>query len=399
MRIKNLKTGMVLKNYKDLCNVLEEKIKTGKSKQLQQEDWRRYFTWEKKGHKFIIDKIYSKPLPKIDNRKGNSGKSEGSRGNNVAEYIQNVEKLILNLLVQDKEDFGKVFLSKNVLLRTLNMVNDNFAYCKRRIPKLSKFMNVNQITINEWYDSTSSMLERNLETALKDLEKQSLIFWSREITVAEAQAVAEMGYSSRIIKTKRTDIFGDEVIDYEYYADPTVILTHREATDKEKRFILHTERETLKEMRVKNKAEIILKGLWGTFIEKVNNTILKELNIAFYYKSYKIIFNQDHIIEAVEDFNKFELDSISKKKEESILNNNIQSRITNNAKKRYTKAKNNDKKFKSDKTKRRASDDYVKNNEELNKNFIDLRAKDIRSLVRATKVGLTKEEIKEIEDL
>jgi hypothetical protein len=401
MNINSLKLKKY-KNYKELCGILDEDIKTGKSKQLQLKDWERYFTWEKEGHKFIVTEIYDKPKEKIDGRKvGNTGKSEGSRGNNVAEYIGNIEKLILNLLVQDKDNanFGRVFLSKNVLLRTLNMVNDNYAYCKRRIPKLSKFMNINQVTINEWYDSTSSMLERNLETALKDLEKQSLILWSREITVAEAKAVAEMNFNSKIIKKKRVDMFGEKVIDYEYYADPTVMLTHREATDREKRFILRTERETLKEMGMKNKAEVIYKGVWGNFIEKVNNTILEELNIAFYYKSYKILFNEEHISEAIDDFEIFELDDIDKKNEEQKLNTNIKKRITTNAKKRHTKAKNNTKTFKSDKTKRRADKEYVKHNEELNKNLIDVKAVDIKNLVRTTKVGLTEEELKEIESL
>ena len=86
-------------------------------------------------------------------------------------------------MVQDKDNasFGRVFLSKNVLLRTLNMVNDNYAYCKRRIPKLSKFMNINQVTINEWYDSTSSMLERNLEI-LKRFRKTIINTLVKEIT-------------------------------------------------------------------------------------------------------------------------------------------------------------------------------------------------------------------------
>ena len=46
-----------------------------------------------------------------------------------------------------------------------------------------------------------------------------------------------MNFNSKIIK-KRVDMFGEEVIDYEYYADPTVMLTHREATDREKRIYI-----------------------------------------------------------------------------------------------------------------------------------------------------------------
>ncbi|KGI37933.1 hypothetical protein DP149_10150 [Clostridium tetani] len=406
MNIKNLKTGMVLKNYKELCETLEEKVKSGKSKRLQLKDWERYFEWEKEGYKFIITEIYDKPKKKIDGRKvGNTGKNPNSYGNAKAEYIGNIQKLVLDLLAQDTNDlsYGRVFLSKNQLLRALKMINDNYAFCKQRIHKLSKFIKIDKETVEEWYDSTSSMLERNLEVALKELEKQSLIFWSREITVAEAQSVAEMENLGEIIKTTKTDVYGEEILNYEYYADNTVILKHREATDKEKRFILRTEREVLKEMQCKNKAEVILKGVWSNFIEKVNNTILKELNIAFYYKSYKILFNGEHISEAIDDFEIFELDYYARIEEQQQLNKCVDDKIYTNAKRRHQKAKNENilgKIHKDAKINRRAAEDYIKNNKELNKNLIDAKARDIKDLVKKTKTGeLSREDIKVIESL
>lgn len=405
MNINNLELKKY-KNYKELCIVLKEKIKTGKSKQLQLKDWERYFNWEKGGYGYIITEIYEKPKPKVDGRKvGNTGKSEGSRGNNKAEYIQNIEKLILDLLAQDTNDlnFGRVFLSKNQLLRALKMVNDNYAFCKQRIPKLSKFINIDQATIEEWYDSTSSMLERNLETALKELEKQSLIFWSREITVAEAQAIAEMENLGEIIKTTKTDNFGEEIENYEYKTDSTVILKHREATEKEKAFILRVERETLKEMQCKNKAEVILKGQWSNFTKKINDVILDKLNIAFYYKSYKIIFNEDHVTEKIEEIEKLELDYWARKEEQQKLNNYVGNKIYNNAYKRHKKAKNEKENIlgkihKDEKINRRAAEDYIKNNKELNKNLIDAKAKDICNSVKKTR-ELSKQDIKVIESL
>lgn len=393
MNINNLELKKY-KNYKELCETLNEDIKTGKSKQLQLKNWERYFTWNKDGYGFIVTEIYSTPKKKIDGR----GKSVGSRGNNKAEYIENIEKLILDLLVQDNTEFGKVFLSKNKLLRALKMVNDNYAFCKQRIHKLSEFIKIDKETVEEWFDSTSSMLERNLEVALKNLEKQSLIFWSREITVAEAQSVAEMENLGEIIKITKEDVYGEEIVNYEYYADNTVILKHREATDKEKRFILRTERDLLKEMQCKNKAEIILKGTWSNFIEKVNNTILKELNIAFYYKSYKILFNEEHILDELDDIENFELDYYARIEEQQQLNKYIDDKIYTNAYKRHKKAKNEI--HRDTKTNRRAAEDYIKNNKELNKNLIDAKAKDICNLVKKTKTGeLSKEDIKVIESL
>lgn len=61
--------GMVIKNYKELCNLLGQEVKSGKSKKLQLEDFKRYFDWEKSGQKFIITDIYDTPLTKEDRRK------------------------------------------------------------------------------------------------------------------------------------------------------------------------------------------------------------------------------------------------------------------------------------------------------------------------------------------
>lgn len=64
----NLRIGQVIKNYKELCALLGEEVKTGKSKQLQIDNMKRFFEWEKAGQKFIITDIYDTPLPKVDGR-------------------------------------------------------------------------------------------------------------------------------------------------------------------------------------------------------------------------------------------------------------------------------------------------------------------------------------------
>ena len=46
------------KNYRKICEYLHELIKTGKSKQLQLENWKRYFEYERDGNAFVITKVY-----------------------------------------------------------------------------------------------------------------------------------------------------------------------------------------------------------------------------------------------------------------------------------------------------------------------------------------------------
>lgn len=79
-----LYTNAIFKNYKELCNALDEPIKTGKSKQLQLKDWERYFSYEKDGNKFIITEIFDTPLEKIDKR------TEGNRSKYVQPFMDYV---------------------------------------------------------------------------------------------------------------------------------------------------------------------------------------------------------------------------------------------------------------------------------------------------------------------
>jgi len=385
-------TSNSIKNYKELCVILDEKMAVGGSKKYQLKEFERYFKYHKSGNKFIIDEIYDNPLEKIETRGG---------ANNVTEYTKYIENLILDLLVQGgntKQGFGRVFLSKNQLFKEFNMINDNYVFCKRRIPKLSKFMNINKETVEEWYDLNDDMLERNLNQALNSLENQSLISWDKKLTIAEAIPLAEIKKDgTEIVKRKYIDQYDEEQIDYKYRADDEIVLNYREATDKEDAFILKTEKEILKELGCDNKQKIIKFGMWDTFKNKVDNIVLKELNIAFYYKSYKILFNEEHINEAIDDiYGKCELTEEEKKDSKYLINNDVIDRTITNAENRHEKAtKEKSKiigKMKDDKegqrTKRRAEENYLNDNIELGNSLIFINATNIKDSVKKTKLDV-----------
>ena len=78
MKIENLKVGMVIKNYKELCKLLEIEEKGGSSKKCQMNKLSVCCKFHKEGQKIIIDEIYDTPLPTYDGR----GKNPNSHGNN-----------------------------------------------------------------------------------------------------------------------------------------------------------------------------------------------------------------------------------------------------------------------------------------------------------------------------
>ncbi len=58
--------GQVFKNYKELCNYLQEPIKDGPAKQYQLKYWATFFTLQKQGHKLKVVKVTQPYRPKLE---------------------------------------------------------------------------------------------------------------------------------------------------------------------------------------------------------------------------------------------------------------------------------------------------------------------------------------------
>ena len=63
-RLNDLTVGQTFKNYKGLVTFFDEEIKTGNAKIYQLENFKRYFDFEKQGHKFVITAIKDAPTEK-----------------------------------------------------------------------------------------------------------------------------------------------------------------------------------------------------------------------------------------------------------------------------------------------------------------------------------------------
>jgi hypothetical protein len=68
MNIENLKVGMKFKNYKELCETLGEKTKSGASKRSQVDKWEDYFEFKRQKFKYIITKIYDSDQIKLNKK-------------------------------------------------------------------------------------------------------------------------------------------------------------------------------------------------------------------------------------------------------------------------------------------------------------------------------------------
>ena len=120
MRVENLHEGQIIKNYKELCDILEIKAKPSSNtngRKAQHKEFDRYFSCNKQGHKYIITKIYENPKEKVDKRNKNSG------GNNLKYKDILSPKELSN-------EFDGFYVYRHIL-------NDEIIYvgkgCKRRV--------------------------------------------------------------------------------------------------------------------------------------------------------------------------------------------------------------------------------------------------------------------------
>lgn len=163
-----LKPNQLFKNYRYLCNYLNEEIKTGCSKQSQLKEWERHFSYKKEGNKFIITEVFDIPKGKIDNRGGNNNKNVKP----IMDYLMsefNAEKYLNEYFtISNWSTFILHLLSKDVCDMTYRDDDAVFEYCVQH--------NISDPKLFREYVGTVKFVTKNLiTTAFRALQKQGHI--------------------------------------------------------------------------------------------------------------------------------------------------------------------------------------------------------------------------------
>ena len=188
------------KNYKELCKVLEVKIKVGKSKQLQLKEFERYFRYHREGNKFVIDEILITPEDKVDNRKGHSGTSEGSRNNNEV-YGTHIDKILLNYF--SESDKSIIYTTTNQLSWIVGLINSNYSVASSHKDKYYSYsyeiMNgvVNKVAMWDLFGIIKTSIKSIIRSSLKrlsdsdnkyiDYEESHMIFYNHATRIASKE--------------------------------------------------------------------------------------------------------------------------------------------------------------------------------------------------------------------
>jgi hypothetical protein len=325
--MNNISEGLIVKNYKALCELLGEPIKNGKSKKLQLEDWNRYFEYNKSGNSFIITKIFEAPKDKQDGR----GKK--------SIYSNAIQLLITDLLARKQ---GYITISKHKLMFSIGMININYGECGKQVKKLSKYINMDEKMIYDFYNINNTNLTGILETALDNLQDKSIIMYNRIIKVCENGK-----------------------------------FTPRIATKSEVSQIMECEKETLEELGFTEKSKVRVSNKWTEYKKEVQNKLSKCTEIQYYFYAYEIIINQKYIEQERNKLAELLLEQVVRDETLENLNSTIIEQFTHNSELRNAKG------FTSGKwSKVRSSKDYINNMKELASLLICKDASNILPFVR-----------------
>ncbi|MFC8688185.1 hypothetical protein [Brevibacillus porteri] len=376
MDLTKISNGLIVKNYKEMCNLLNVKAKTGNAKLAQLNEWKRFFSYRKEGNKFIIEQIYNEPLDKTLKRGG---------ARNFLPHSVRMDRILMYLLNQEDKD-DELFLPMSLLLKEMNMINDNYNFGNLHRKKVSKLLNIEEATVGEFFDLSKRNFKSNIESMLNRLEGRSLIYWTKVKTVCVANVLVTKNDFGDI-KAHSKIIIDDYDNEHLHLDSKTYTYKqYRAATNNEIELILEVESKIMEELKCSSKQELITKKKWKTFIAQVNQILFDKANIIFYYDSYKIIRNKERLTRQVELIQSWINDELEYTIESNLLNMDTQKQIDCNLKGRHEEAKEKvGYGYNDDVLKRRAQDSYLQDGSTMIKTFINMNQHNIKSNMMRSK--------------
>ena len=254
--VSKLESGMVVKNYKEMCEMLDEEITDGNSKKAQLKEWSRYFVWEKKGQKFIVLDIYDEPLPKDD----------GRQNKNI--YVQYIQVILMKILSKQKNTKEPFYITTNQLWKLLGMINNN--YKNISLDDLNNMITDYEVTpfdMKKFYQRCNQRLREILFSSLNKLEDRALIKYEIETVIV--------------------------------FLDEDGKTAYKPANDVQKKKILKAERKALLDMGLESKQHAYAKFKEAEFFERVNAYLHEWYGWEYTFNRIKINYNKSDVLETV----------------------------------------------------------------------------------------------------
>lgn len=314
MNIENLKNEWLKDNnkefkYKEMCSLLaEEEKKSGKSRNYQFKDWKRYFDFYKpnpKGQKIIITEFYKQVVEKIDNR----GKNKNSHKHSTSSY-EELEYILLDCINKYKK--CTIYVTNNILA-TQTITNNNYYFAMKN----QKYFNVYMKKLDKLSNNTITKdLFSNISTSCKGIIQTSL---------EKLHKKYGLKYDYNYILIERVEDEGN-IIDETRSATTEEIKTIDITT---KNYISKFNTKNSKKIKKLNDVNYLKQELYREFYDGLDIEVFESLHkhdsteIKMYFKGY-IIEPLENIAEILNDIDIKQLkEKLNKKFIENSTNNII----------------------------------------------------------------------------
>lgn len=263
--------GGIVKDYKALCELLNEPILSGKAKQLQLKNWQRFFDFQKLeySNSYIILDIYDKPLDKASTKYKNSA------------FVNELKVLLLNLLSkQEVNNKGNIIFHTTFtkLSKSLGIVNQ--FYFNNMLPFFTN-------KYNGIYSEDQISWNYNLFDCIVFEKLKSLITYA--LTALQKDNMITLSYNNIIgvnFKNK--------------------IIYHR-ATEDEEAYITLTKKQVANELNFSN-ASIASKFKKAEFEEMLNKRYKSEYGWDLVFYQITIIVNKQNLDKHIHEYSAIESD-------------------------------------------------------------------------------------------
>lgn len=184
MNVENLSVNQRIKNYKELCNILNIDVKSGNTKKAQFKELERFVKYEKDGNSFIIKEIYDIPLMRKDNRIYNKGTS--TRGKESKVITSGIQYQILNIMIKNLDhkvnlyddslsNMQSYYFNISTLYYAVGLVNNQYYYGKSNYTKVSSAHNIPYEHVKDFFSLTNDKLDYYVKKALDELHNKRII--------------------------------------------------------------------------------------------------------------------------------------------------------------------------------------------------------------------------------
>lgn len=188
----NLKVGQIIKNYIEVCKILNLKpTKSSKGRKYHERELARYCKFHKEGHKYIIDEVYPEPLPKIDGRVNNGGHI----AHTTYEFL--MDNLIIDMLL-DEDSIDIPFT--NLFCEVIPLFTDEYLkLLSKGYIEFAKKHKMAKGLVLLYQQKTRDILKKCFETALNRLQNKNIIKWEIN-TVCMDSMTQEIDFADEKLK-------------------------------------------------------------------------------------------------------------------------------------------------------------------------------------------------------